>query len=134
MDEFVILNNPFRYRGYYYDIETNLFLVTSLYYSPELGRFIQPADVSTLNSSSINGLNLYSYANNNPIGITYSSFSHEVATSVPMLNAVRKTSLSLNGNVLNSSFGFDLDFIPAITIKGKTPEEWLKYWINSWFE
>ena len=51
-----------------------------------------------------------------------------------MLNAVRKTSLSLNGNVLNSSFGFDLDFIPAITIKGKTPEEWLKYWINSWFE
>ena len=39
------------------------------YYSPELGRFIQPADVSTLNPSSINGLNLYSYANNNPIGI-----------------------------------------------------------------
>ena len=31
-------------------------------------------------------------------------------------------------------FGFDLDFVPAITIKGKTPEEWVKYWINSWFE
>ena len=35
--------------------------------------FIQPADVSTLNPSSINGLNLYSYANNNPLGIAYSS-------------------------------------------------------------
>ena len=31
-------------------------------------------------------------------------------------------------------FGFDLDFVTAITIKGKTPEEWVKYWINSWFE
>ena len=37
------------------------------YYSPELCRFIQPADVSSLNPLSINGLNLYSYGNNNPI-------------------------------------------------------------------
>ena len=29
---------------------------------------IQPADVSSLNPHSINGLNLYAYANNNPIG------------------------------------------------------------------
>ena len=65
--------NPFMYKDYYYDVETNLSLVTSRYYSPELGRFIQPADVSSLNPSSINGLNLYSYANNNPIGIAYSS-------------------------------------------------------------
>ena len=43
------------------------------YYSPELCLFIQPVDVSTLNPSSINGLNLYSYANNNPISIVYSS-------------------------------------------------------------
>lgn len=50
-------------------VETNLFLVTYRYYSPKLGRFIQPADVSSLNPSSINGLNLYCYANNNPIGI-----------------------------------------------------------------
>ena len=56
------------YKGYCYDEETNLFLITSRYYSPELGRFIQPADVSSLNPSSINGLNLYNYANNNPIG------------------------------------------------------------------
>ena len=31
-------------------------------------RFIQPTDVSSLNTVRINGLNLYSYANNNPIG------------------------------------------------------------------
>ena len=69
----VALANSIRYKGYYYDVETNLFLVSSRYYSPELGRFIQPADVSSLNPSSINGLNLYSYANNNPIGIAYRS-------------------------------------------------------------
>ena len=54
-------------------VKTQLFWVSSKYYSPELGRFIQPADVSTLNPSSINGLNLYSYVNNNPIGIADSS-------------------------------------------------------------
>lgn len=42
--------------------------MSSRYYSPELGRFIQPTDVSSLNLSSINGLNLYSYVNNNIIG------------------------------------------------------------------
>ena len=26
--------NPFRYKGYYYEVETNLFLVSSRYYSP----------------------------------------------------------------------------------------------------
>ena len=46
-----------------------------MYYSPELCRFIQPADVSSLNPYSINGLNLYAYANNNPIGIAYCSSS-----------------------------------------------------------
>ncbi len=50
-------------------------MVGQRYYSPELCRFIQPADVSSLNPSSINGLNLYSYANNNLIGIAYSSSS-----------------------------------------------------------
>ena len=65
--------NPFRYRGYYYDAETGLAMVGQRYYSPELCRFIQPADVSTLNPYSINGLNLYAYANINPIGISKST-------------------------------------------------------------
>ncbi|MGM9899281.1 MAG: RHS repeat-associated core domain-containing protein [Bacilli bacterium] len=72
-DRYVLYNNPFRYKGYYYDVETNLALVSSRYYSPELGRFIQPADVSSLNPQSINGLNLYTYAVNNPIAIKYDS-------------------------------------------------------------
>ena len=32
--------NPYRYRGYYYDIETGLYYLQSRYYDPETGRFI----------------------------------------------------------------------------------------------
>ena len=34
--------NPFRYRGYYYDVETGFYYVSSRYYDPEVGRFISP--------------------------------------------------------------------------------------------
>lgn len=63
--------NPIRYRGYYYDEDIGLALVGQRYYSPEPCRFIQPTDVNRLNPSVINGLNVYSYANNNPVGIPY---------------------------------------------------------------
>ena len=63
------------YKGYYYDEETKLYYCMSRYYSPEFRRFLQVSDVSELNPHSINGLNLYAYANNNPIGFVYSSSS-----------------------------------------------------------
>ena len=59
--------NPFRYRGYYYDVETQLFYCNSRYYSPELCRFISPDSIEYLDPQSINGLNLYCYCMNNPI-------------------------------------------------------------------
>ena len=59
--------NPFMYKGYYYDRETNLFLVSSRYYSPELCRWISPDDIEYLDPESVNGLNLYCYCFNNPI-------------------------------------------------------------------
>ena len=110
-DSFLAQINPIRYRGYYYDVETSLFSISSRYYSPELGRFIQPADVSTLNPSSINGLNLYSYANNNPIGIAYSSSGFGA-------NGGMVSSLAINGSVvpggglINKGFHWpNLDFL-----------------------
>ena len=59
--------NPFMYKGYYYDVETGLFMMGQRYYSPELCRFIQPDDIEYLEPESINGLNLYCYCYNNPI-------------------------------------------------------------------
>ena len=57
--------NPFRYRGYYYDTETGLYYLNSRYYDPEVGRFIN-ADVM-LDTEDILGFNLFSYCGNNPI-------------------------------------------------------------------
>jgi len=60
-------NNPIRYRGYYYDSETNWYYLNARYYSPEWRRFISPDDTAYLDPESVNGLNLYCYCNNDPV-------------------------------------------------------------------
>ena len=56
-----------RYRGYYFDTETQFYWVSSRYYSPELCRWISPDSIEYLDPESINGLNLYAYCGNDPI-------------------------------------------------------------------
>ena len=64
--------NPYRYRGYYYDSDLQLYYLNSRYYDSEMGRFINADDISVLNESQsiLNGLNLFAYCNNNPIMYT----------------------------------------------------------------
>ena len=52
--------NPIRYRGYYYDTESELYYLNSRYYDPEVGRFISPDVVAE------DG-NLYNYCQNDPV-------------------------------------------------------------------
>ena len=59
--------NPFRYRGYYYDVETGFYYLNSRYYDPSLGRFINADDIYYANVGLLNGLNLYAYCGNNPV-------------------------------------------------------------------
>ena len=59
--------NPFRYRGYYYDTETGLYYLNSRYYDPSIGRFINADDISYIQPTDINGLNLFAYCGNNPV-------------------------------------------------------------------
>ena len=59
--------NPIRYRGYYYDQDTKLYYLNARYYCPEWRRFISPDDTAYLNSDTANGLNLYTYCNNDPV-------------------------------------------------------------------
>lgn len=58
--------NPYRYRGYRYDEETNLYYLQSRYYNPETGRFIN-ADGMLKASDSVLGHNMFAYTENNPI-------------------------------------------------------------------
>ena len=59
-------NNPFRYRGYYYDTETGLYYLTTRYYDPEVCRFIS-ADVYMTTGQGVLGGNMFAYCGNNPV-------------------------------------------------------------------
>lgn len=51
--------NPFRYRGYVYDKETEFYYLTNRYYNVDWKRFINPDDLFSTN--------LFMYSQNNPI-------------------------------------------------------------------
>ena len=61
--------NPFRYRSYYFDAETGLYYLNTRYYDPEIGRFINAdvIEILDITQNYINGINLYAYAQNNPV-------------------------------------------------------------------
>ena len=58
--------NPLRYRGYVYDTETGLYYVSSRYYDPEIGRWIN-ADGYVSTGQDITGYNMFAYCGNNPV-------------------------------------------------------------------
>lgn len=59
--------NPFRFKGYYYDNESSMYYCKTRYYVPQWGRWLSADSIEYLNPESINKLNLYTYANNNPV-------------------------------------------------------------------
>ncbi|MDD2628153.1 MAG: RHS repeat-associated core domain-containing protein, partial [Clostridia bacterium] len=58
--------NPYTYRGYRYDKETNLYYLQSRYYNPEWGRFIN-ADGLVQTGQGLLDKNMFAYCGNNPI-------------------------------------------------------------------
>ena len=65
-------DNPFRYRGYYYDTETGLYYLTTRYYDPEVCRFIS-ADVYMSTGQGVLGGNMWAYCLNNPVAMVDSN-------------------------------------------------------------
>lgn len=60
--------NPFRYRGYYYDSDTELYYLQSRYYDPKVGRFINCDDVNYLGTTESElSYNAFTYCTNNPV-------------------------------------------------------------------
>ena len=59
--------NPFRYRGYYYDTESGLYYLNSRYYNPEWGRFLNADSGIYSVGDTVHGYNLFAYCNDNPI-------------------------------------------------------------------
>jgi RHS repeat-associated protein len=62
------VKNPYRYRGYRYDTETQLYYLNSRYNNPEVGRFIN-ADAITEVAGELLSHNLFAYTMNNPVNM-----------------------------------------------------------------
>ena len=58
--------NPFRYRGYVYDTETGYYYLTTRYYDPETGRFLN-ADGYVSTGEPLTGYNMFAYCYDNPV-------------------------------------------------------------------
>ena len=61
---------PFRYRGYVYDVETGLYYLRSRYYNPTWGRFL---NADGLIGKRLFGANVYCYCACNPVNRTDNS-------------------------------------------------------------
>ena len=59
----VAVINPFRYRGYYYDVEIQMYYLQSRYYNPAVGRFTNVDELEFVNID----IDLFIYANNDPV-------------------------------------------------------------------
>ena len=62
----IATRNPLRYRGYYYDNETQLYYLPARYYNPDTARFlsVDPAPPSAGDPTSLNG---YAYCVGDPV-------------------------------------------------------------------
>ena len=62
--------NPLRYRGYYYDSETELYYVSSRYYDPAIGRWINADNRISGVGGDVLGYNMFAYCMNNPVNMS----------------------------------------------------------------
>ena len=114
----IALINPYRYRGYYFDSESNFYYLQTRYYDPETGRFISPDNISYLDPESFTGLNLYVFANNNSIANTkLISRRHMVMT-----NGAKMINLTPSFNITIHSISSD------------SSNYWNTHWENKWFD
>lgn len=65
----ILEKNPIRYRGYYYDTETEFYNLNARYYDPKIRRFISADSMNLLMvaTTTVECKNLYNYAENNPV-------------------------------------------------------------------
>ena len=100
-----IVNNPFRYRSYYYDTDLNLYYLGSRYYDPAIGRFINADAIGVITATpmALTDKNLYAYCDNNPVmrvdyGGEFWGLAIAIITAVVLIvhNELQKSNLAVN--------------------------------------
>ena len=102
--------NPFRYRGYFYDVETGLYYLQTRYYDPEIGRFLNMDDISYADPEQFHGLNLYAYCGNDPVNKIdiYGNISIKIGRWATALEYFSSISLGVLGGIAKNANRIDL--------------------------
>ena len=108
--------NPLRYRGYYYDTETGFYYVSSRYYDPEIGRWINADNAIAGVGGDIRGYNLFAYCMNDPVNMSdhtghwpqwiknaASAVVNAVKKAVTVVSNTVKSAVSSASNILKAS-------------------------------
>lgn len=115
-DRFVLYNNPFRYKGYYYDSESGLYYCQTRYYDPNLCIWLTPDSIEYLTPKVNNGVNLYCYCNNNPVNYKQRPVSSVGSITIPSISSGGFTGNKISVNAVkqiaktlsSKSSGFNL--------------------------
>ena len=82
-------NNPFTYRGYYYDYDLKFYYLNSRYYDPYIGRFINADDAVFIGADgTLLSYNIFLYCKNDPINDYDPSGNLSLVASVIIAGAV----------------------------------------------
>ena len=126
--------NPFRYRGYYYDEEIEIYYLTNRYYSPHIGRFVncdspEMVGLSTI-SDCVKNSNLTIYCLNSPTN------DNDVAGCISANQIANMLSISslfaLFMPILYASYSKGLVAVGAYATKIVTPIAVKAFWWKPW--
>ena len=118
--------NPFRYRGYYYDTEIDMYYLQSRYYDPQTGRFIN-ADVAeyVLNTHNAISSNLFTYCYNTPVngvdtfGFCGTTFRPVYRYTPPKINSTNNSKIDYsNDNWIAKFLGVKTKFTTGFDVLG----------------
>lgn len=104
--------NPFRYRGYYYDEDTNLYYLQSRYYDPVTCKFINADDPMIIYQNAYNPLAVftYDYCYSNPMFYIDSNGKIPVNSYCGQVTLANWSIISKPGTTINfNCYGFALN-------------------------
>ena len=104
-------DNPLRYRGYVYDEEYGLYYLSTRYYNPEVGRFLNADAFISIGQSPL-CINLFVYCFNSPVNFVDNSGTYPVIATHAADTSSQQRSLPKTGDPNSSQTLYNPDGTP----------------------